>query len=185
VVSVIAWVSLNTMLATNLETEIKTFINKFAFFAAAFIPTSLWLFSYSFPWPKIKLFPKYTLTALILPIILGVFVVCTDLLVGDYVKTEMVNFGKLFVFVVVYFVFFFTYSLINFLKTYKEQNDIYKRIIKLLIIGIFTSSFIGVISELILPLVGYNHFSLLRGWIGPFSSLIWLIFSTKILMIKK
>lgn len=152
---------------------------RLSFASAAIIPGAFFIFS--------KIFTKHishqqisriTYLLIVIPSIFFFFVaLTTDLIlkkveVVDSVLTRET--GVLYIFFGIYFVLYAFISFYILYKRYRISTGIFKMQIRYLFIGTFIFAFIGVITNLLFPLIGNFNFNEL----GPLFSVIMMAFFT-------
>lgn len=158
--------------------EIVTWASKVAVIGPAWVPLFFVLFSEIFP----KEYKKISLFTLILlfipPVVLSVLAFLDNFsLVSVSIQRwgADVKPGILYIFLLVIFVFYFGYAIYNLISHYKTTQDILeKKQILLIIFGIVIASLIGLITNVVLVLVGYSNL----GFLGPPAILIFVGFIT-------
>lgn len=187
VISVFVWVLSNSLLALGIDEILGNFLHKMTYIGGTFIATTFWLFSFVFPWPKVKLYPKYIIIAILIPTLISILLLSTDLIVleyqGYYAQQKYVS-GPLYWVFVLYFLSFWAWGVLNIIRTYKQADRFYKRVVRLLLTGILGCSIVGITTDIFLPwFIGYP--SPFNAWVGSSSTLIWLVYMTRVLMIKE
>ena len=150
-------------------------LNRLAHTIGIFIVTFLVLFAFSFPVPKSS---RVMIILMILMGIIGVIstllTVFTDLIVietTDFLSTAIQ--GPFFTWHIIYFLLLWCLGYITLLRRYKEAEGFYRRIIKVLLIGILLTSLLAV--PICYGIFLFNvHWTAFMLWLAYFSSVFWV-----------
>ncbi len=146
---------------------------RFLYVAAALIPITFLYFVYFFPEGKRK-HSWITLITISFPVIILItLVLFTNLIISDAYKINnqehFIVWGSLYFLYVIYIPLYFLWSFAILLKRYLENTGIIRLQALYILIGVSTSSFIGMITNLILP----SFYNFRFNWLGQVATIIW------------
>ena len=153
------WNLINFISFTVVQSEQVMLWAQLALVPAFFIPSLLVYFSFVFP--KNKKVKKWNLLLLIFFPVSSLPFIFTKYNVVGFEKVADANTfipGPLYYYFTAYFVILVAWSVINLIKSYKEADSyIPKKQIKYILTGIATSSFIGIVTNSILPMFAFPY----------------------------
>ncbi|MCM8774324.1 MAG: hypothetical protein NC820_06285, partial [Candidatus Omnitrophica bacterium] len=177
VVCIIVWIISVLFYSISPNVHVAFFWIKVSNGISAFIPVLFWLFSFIFPHREYKVKKIDMVLVIVLPLffILASF---TNLLAKKVIITEGGYYlpvaGILFKFFTIYFLLFFVWGFKNLFCSYKISKGVRRLQIKYLFLGVFVTSFIGIITNLVFPMFGIGKLTNL----GPISTMIFVGFTT-------
>lgn len=147
--------------------------------------TTFFPFSLSFP------FPQRNFRELVPWVVWPAAVFSAGILFSDafvmghgaakYYTGYMTQPGKLFWFMIVVFIFYWSWSLTNLFRTFQKSDGIHRKNLNLIIVGILISLLISVFFDIVLPLVTVSSY----GYVGSIMTSAWLGVTSYILVAKK
>lgn len=149
---------------------------RLAFTFAIWIAMSIFAFSYYFPYKKQVSRIKRIIFLSLFPV-LGIF--SYSQLVTQSVKKIKngtavdLTIGSLYYLYILIFIAFIVMAIVSFIKSYKLSNATQRNQIRFISLGIVISTFLGVMTQLVLPLI-FNSWNTSR--FGPFLSVTFVLF---------
>jgi signal transduction histidine kinase len=169
------WVFTALMVFVFNQVEWKLFWIRFVFGVSCFIPAILFHFSLIFPNYQHRLNLLKTLILYSPPLIFLLFSP-TGQIVKSILQIEPFRFeyGVMHRYIAIYFITYLSLGFYFLLKTYRNSVGIYRLQTKYCLIGMLTTSVAGLITNLLLPILGTSKF----GGLGPSSTVIMVSFIT-------
>lgn len=174
----VLWVGGNAIAAFQAHADV-TFVEKFCYLGGTILTTSFLVFINSFPYPK----SQFIHTLKYLPVVSGIFfgylLFFTDTFIGKLTidngfSTEVTQGLSLYVWTF-FFLVVWILAARELVVRYKTNFGETKRRLLYLLLGVGISLFIGVISDVIIPLFNQTTFLPLASSF----SVVWLIFIIK------
>jgi len=156
------------------STEVALVWSKIAYFTASYLPVFLLYFSILFP-KKIFELDKVKSFIILLPGIAFSLLTLINLVVKDIVLDMgilTVRGGIFYTYFIIYSISYLVITFILLIKKYRKYTGIPKVQLKLVFVGIFVTVIVSIITNLILP--AFNISDL--GSLGPFSTIIMVLF---------
>jgi signal transduction histidine kinase len=153
----------------------KLFWIRFVFGTSFFLPAILVHFSLIFPTCQHRINFLKTLILYSPPLVFSALIP-TGLIVKSILQIEPIRFeyGAVHRFIAVYFLVYLSSGLYFLFKTYRSSIGIYRLQIKYCFIGMLLSSITGLVTNLLLPILGTSRF----GGLGPSFTMIMVGFIT-------
>jgi len=176
--SILSWSGAGWGLSILMEYVIKQspsilFWGRMSFATSAFIPSAFLLFTLLFPREQRSINTGH-IFFLGLPAVFFSGLSFTDQIVVSLGQgPKMFNYGWLHPFFTIYLVSYIFIGLVVLTQTYARSVGIDRLQIKYCLLGMFFSSSLGVIANLILPMAGISSFN----WLGPAFTMIMLGFT--------
>ncbi len=147
---------------------------RFLYASAALIPVTLLYFAYFFPTGANAL-SRLKFILILLPAVALIYLTLfTDTIVYNAYAVKggehFIVWGKFYWLYVIYIPAYFSWSLQILFKRYRENTGIVRAQALYILVGISISSFIAMISNLILP--SFSYFKL--NWLGQAATIIWV-----------
>jgi signal transduction histidine kinase len=148
------------------------------YICASLIASSFLFYTYLFPTKDN--FPLSKQFLVLLPNIIIIFMVAFgDTIIKDaavqYGRENIIEFGKLYIFYVIYILLYFNYAFYRLIAKYKTlTEDLQKRQVAFFFIGYFISATIAFGTNLLLP--WFHYFAL--NWLGQVSTVLIVTFAT-------
>ncbi|MBU0974360.1 hypothetical protein KKD03_01530 [Patescibacteria group bacterium] len=176
-IGVVIWVATNGVFMENQD----LFMGKLTFTGAMLILVGFFYFSVLFPFRDKKI--DWLMHALLLIpfILLNIFLYSGDLFIGEVVSRDTLSFGVLYHVFAIYFLIFWIWIILNFVRKYRASDGLHKWQLKNLFYAISFSSIAGIITNLLMPWILNVQYG---GWIGPMFSIFFLGFVSYILFKK-
>jgi signal transduction histidine kinase len=166
--SVLGWV-VGVLFFRILSNEELLITTRFIYFIATLIPFFIILFTQTFPKRDLGFSRKKTIIFLIFPVIFLILTLIPGAVINQVLITEeyrTIIFGPLYYFYFIYIITYFLIGISLIVKRYLILKGIERSQIEIIFLSIFISSFVGMTTNLIMPV--FNNFSLF--WVGPFFS---------------
>ncbi|MBI5037119.1 MAG: hypothetical protein HZC01_00200 [Candidatus Kerfeldbacteria bacterium] len=173
VVGIIGWVFGIAMFRISSDVITAKIWVVIYYISAGVIATTLFQFSYLFPYRHSK-FSRSLQIISFLPFVIFLLIIPTKIFIEKVTISEpnIVTLGPAYHFFGVWFIIYFLLLFFNLFRNYQRARGILKLQFKYLLIGTLMSGILGVTFNLILPWIG--NYKLIQ--IGPSFSIIWLIF---------
>ncbi len=139
------------------------------YFFPTFIPAGFVLFGLHFSYKNPPKFKTYI--AALSGLIIAFMTLIPNLIIEsvDHVRNQesIINFGwGYYIFYIAYIILMFNWAILIHVKTFHRSSGIHKLQTKYILIGLILASLIGMISNLILPTLGYFQLN----WVGQVST---------------
>ncbi len=148
----------------------------FLYISASFIPLFFIFFTYVFPADKIYFSRKQIFFIVIPNLIIVLFVLIPDFVIGDINYDaggyKIISFGSGYIFYFLYLISYFFWGFVNLIKKYFKKEGIIKTQLKYIFWGTFIATLFGISTNLILPIFGSFKFF----WLGPVMTVIMTAF---------
>lgn len=169
------WTLTNWLTDLARDESYALIIGRIIILGPAFIPVLFVLFAKSFLAKQIT--SKKTTILLIIPALLISLLMPTSLNVEKvYIHENYVGFdvGIIYIFSLVYFIFGMGYGAIILFNKFRKSDSAQRLQIKYLLIGVVLSTFLSLITNFVLPILGAEGI----GFLGPFSTIFFISFTT-------
>ncbi|MDD2731870.1 MAG: histidine kinase N-terminal 7TM domain-containing protein, partial [Candidatus Pacebacteria bacterium] len=177
VVTVFLWIVAMFFYRFSQENETILILCRFLYVTAILIPITLLYFSYFFP-KGIRAHSWFKIFSISLPALFLLYLTLfTSTIINDAYKINgeehFIVWGQLYFLYVLYIPLYFLWSFGILIKRYRENSGLVRSQALYILIGVSISSFIGMITNLILP--SFDYFKL--NWIGQVATVIWASFT--------
>lgn len=174
----ILWVGSNAIAALSATGDIS-FFERFAYLGGTLLTTSFLVFVYAFPYPKSQFIQTLQYLPIVSSIFFGYLVFFTDTFFSkitiDHGVSTMVRQGlSLYVWTAFFMVVWFL-AVRELVRRYRESVADVRQRLRYLLIGVGISLFVGVISDVIMPLITKRDYLT----VASSFSVVWLIFIIK------
>jgi len=174
--SVSLWGIFIAFMSIGFSQSLMSFNFKAAGWAGAFIPLFLLLFCAMFPDDKSP-FGKIVLSIISIPAVIMVILSPTDLLLNNSafgLHEITMNLGPLALYYLLYFVIYFAWSGIILFSKLKKANGFVRSQLEYLFLGLFLTSILGALCNIILVYLGFGSFV----YVGPLCTCLLIGFTT-------
>lgn len=175
---IVVWVAANGV-AIFLGGDV-TFIEKFAYLGGTLLTSSFLLFIFSFPYPKNHSIEALQYLPMVSVVFFGYLLFFTDTFLrkltvfgnsSSFIEQNGLSLWVFSMFIIIVWILAFR----ELQKRYREQIGETKERLRLLLIGVYISLFIGIVSDILFPLFYKRTFA----GLASLFSLVWLIFMIK------
>ncbi len=178
IAGMVVWVAANGI-AIFLGGDV-TFIEKFAYLGGTLLTSSFLLFIFAFPYPKNHTIEALKYLPAVSVLFFGYLLFFTDTFLRklsvDGISSSQIEQSGLSLWVWSFFIIVVWISaLIELKRRYTEQIGETKERLRYLLIGVYISLFIGIISDILFPLFYKRTFA----GLASLFSVVWLIFMIK------
>lgn len=171
-IGVSLWVFTNFLADISTSDASYSFWAKSTIIGPAILPVALLYFSRVFP-EKAKIWPRWVWLVLGLPLISIWALSPTSLNIKEAKVTttgQITEFGDLYTILFIYFVLYFGLAFFFLFRSYRNSIGLYKLQLRYLFWSLISAVFLGVLANLIFPILGVSAFVSL----GPLSSLLFV-----------
>jgi len=173
VITVFSWVVAMFFYRLSQDNTTILLLCRLLYVAAALIPVTFLYFAYFFP-EGVRKHSRLTIALILLPV---VFLLCLTLFTNTIVfnaykvngQEHFIVWGSLYLLYVIYIPLYFLWSFVILFKRYRENTGFVRLQALYILIGVSVSSFVGMITNLILPSLYYFKFN----WAGQVATVIW------------
>lgn len=173
VVTVFSWIVVMFFYRLSQDNATILLLCRLLYVAAALIPVTFLYFAYFFP-EGVRKHSQLTIVLILLPV---VFLLCLTLFTNTIIfnaykisgQEHFIVWGSLYLLYVIYVPVYFSWSFLILLKRYRENAGFIRLQALYILIGVSISSFIGMITNLILPSFYFFKFN----WVGQVATIIW------------
>ncbi len=174
--SVLVWTVSNYFVDISHSYKEALLFTRLTFIGSYFIPAFLLIFSLVFP-SKINIKNRLIVFIIVPPILFSLLSFSNLIVKGVQdinIHPIVPEFGPMYYLFVLYFLIYIILTLYNLFRSYKRSVSIHRVQIKYLNFGVYISVFMGVFTNLLLPLFGYSQLSNY----GSYATIFFIIFTS-------
>ncbi len=187
VIGVIIWICSNATISFLEDKSLIELFYRLTYVGGALLTGGFLFFAWVFPY-KLSFIKFFRWIILLVPTLFFMaFSLVTDLVVSGVVRYKHnydTTSGSLYGLYVAFFVVFFSWAFIELIRKYRRSDGMHLWQIKFVLISVLIPFVVGLITDLILPWLGYEK----EVWmlnIGSMSSAVWLVLNGYILFKKQ